>query len=68
MSKESPDLASARRFKALLDRIGIKQAQLARDIDTPANTISRWATGRQTPGPVVWAYLELRAKVKELHP
>lgn len=69
MSRNStPDLQSARRFKELLDRIGIKQSELARELDIPANTVSRWATGRQQPFRVVWAYLELRAKVKELQP
>lgn len=55
--KSPPDLANAKRFGALLARIDIKQAQLARDIKMDPNTVSRWATGRQRPDNVVWAYL-----------
>lgn len=67
MSRNSPpDLQGARRFKELLDRIGIKQSELARELEIPPNTVSRWATGRQTPFKVVWAYLEQRAKLEEM--
>jgi transcriptional regulator with XRE-family HTH domain len=67
MMKDSyRDFESADRFKALLARLGIRQSQLARDIQMDPNTVSRWANGRQRPDNVVWAYLELRAKVKEL--
>ncbi len=58
--------AQAERFKRLIDRIGTTQAELARDINTPRNTISRWALGQHEPGNIVWAYLELRAKAAEL--
>jgi DNA-binding transcriptional regulator YiaG len=67
MSRNSPpDLESARRFRALLDRLAISQSDLARELEMPPNTISRWATGRQAPVKVVWAYLELRAKLEEM--
>lgn len=64
----APDAASAKRFKELLARIGVRQSQLARDIDMDPNTVSRWATGRQRPDNIVWAYLELRAKLEEIRP
>lgn len=56
---------SAERFRTLLAHIGIRQAQLARDIGMDPNTVSRWATGRQKPDNVLWAYLELRASVQD---
>ena len=55
--------AQAERFRRLLEKIGTTQAELAREIDTPRNTVSRWALGQHEPGNIVWAYLELRASI-----
>jgi DNA-binding XRE family transcriptional regulator len=59
------DQDQTKRFRALLNRIGINQAQLARDTGMNINTISRWARGwQQAPG-ILWAYMEMRAEQKE---
>ncbi len=47
------------RLKDILDRLGLRQAELARLIDVSARTVSLWATGESPlPGPVA-AYLGL---------
>lgn len=46
-------------LKPALDRLGLKQAELARLLDVSARTVSQWATGSQpVPGPVA-GYLRL---------
>lgn len=46
-------------LKDILDRLGLKQAELARLIDVSPRTVSLWATGEtQLPGPVA-AYLRV---------
>ena len=67
MSTHQNDM-QGKRFKDMIRRIGIKQAQFAREIDMDVNTVSRWAQGTQRAPGLLWAYLELRAKVKELQP
>jgi DNA-binding transcriptional regulator YiaG len=61
------DEAQAIRFREMLKRTGMKQAEFARTIDMKPTTVSRWATGWQRPPGIVWAYLELKARVKELN-
>ncbi|MGL4397314.1 MAG: helix-turn-helix domain-containing protein, partial [Hyphomicrobium sp.] len=46
-------------LKAVLERLGLKQAELARLLDVSPRTVSQWATGDQPlPGPVA-GYLRL---------
>ena len=46
-------------LKDILDRLGLKQAELARLLDVSPRTVSLWATGNTTlPGPVA-AYLRV---------
>lgn len=67
MTTKSPaNPKQAYRFNLLLHEAGLTQAGLAEEIKTSPNTVWRWASGRQKPMGIVWAYLELRAKVENL--
>lgn len=57
---------NAERLRASLKRLGISQATFAKEIDMNPLTVSRWATGVAQPSGIVWAYLSLRTKVKDL--
>ena len=60
----------AQEFKAILDQLGWKQADLARRLSeasgesVPATTINRWAQGTTRVHPGVAAYLRLALKIK----
>ena len=57
---------SAERLRAALKQLNLSQAKFAKEIDMDPITVSRWATGTAQPSGILWAYIRLRTKIKEL--
>lgn len=55
-----------REMVAQAKKLGLRQSDIAREIDMSPNTVSRWMNGVQPPDGAVLAYMRLRLRVANL--